>query len=76
MKFREKYEKSADKSSALSKLTRSKDPRFNSGICTICGEHLDVLLHSHSQQHGFKDAYEQIAYGEYKADWELTYKGD
>ena len=70
MKFKEKYEKS----SSLSKLNRSKDPRFNSGICTICGEHMDVLLHIHSQQHGYADAYEQIACGAYKSDWELQYE--
>lgn len=58
----------------LNTLTRSKDPRFNSGICTVCGEHLDVLLHLHAQSHGFKDAYDQIKQGKYKADWLLKYK--
>lgn len=61
---------------SLDKLKLSKDPRFNSGICLICGEHVDVLLHVHSQLHGYKDAYEQIRKGKYKTDWDLDYKGD
>lgn len=69
MKFKKKYER-------LSKLTKSKDPRFNSGICTICGEHMDVLLHLHSQLHGYKDAYEQIACGTYRVDFDFNFEGD
>ena len=59
---------------SLDKLKLSKDPRFNSGICTVCGEHLDLLLHIHAQGHGFKDAYDQIKQGKYKPDWKLDYK--
>ena len=58
---------------SLDKLKLSKDPRFNSGICTVCGEHLDLLLHVHAQEHGFKDAYDQIKQGKYKSDWKLDY---
>jgi hypothetical protein len=57
----------------LDRLKLSKDPRFNSGICTICGEHMDLLLHVHSQEHGFKDAYEQIKAGKYKLDYQVNY---
>ena len=59
---------------SLDKLKLSKDPRFNSGICTVCGEHVDVLLHMHAQLHGFKDAYDQIKQGKYKPDWKTNYK--
>lgn len=58
----------------LNKLKLSKDPRYNSGICTICGEHLDMLLHLHSQLHGFKDAYDQIRHGKYKLDYKINTK--
>lgn len=55
------------------------DKRFTPGLCLCCGEYVDVLLHIHAEQHGFKDAYEQIEKGmyktckEYNAKWERRF---
>lgn len=48
-----------------------RDDRFNPGICLLCGEHFNVLLHCHSQAHGYADAYAQINDKKVKFDWEL-----
>lgn len=59
----------------FNKLTLSKNPRFNSGICLVCGEHMDLLLHIHAESHGFKDAYDQIKYGYWLEDWRRNDNG-
>lgn len=73
MKFNKYYEKQANNPGKYFKYNKNEDPRFNSGICLLCGEHFDVLLHCHSQQHGYKNAYEQIDDNKVKFDWELGY---
>lgn len=73
-KFNKYYEKQANNHGKYFKYNKNEDPRFNSGICLLCGEHFDVLLHCHSQQHGYKNAYEQIDDNKVKFDWELGYR--
>lgn len=68
MKFNKYYENQANNHGKYFKYNKNEDPRFNSGICLLCGEHFDVLLHCHSQQHGYKNAYEQIDDNKVKFD--------
>lgn len=39
------------------------DIRLKSGICTVCGEYLNVILHTHAQKHGYETAEEFINAG-------------
>lgn len=44
-----------------------KKTRWCPGYCTICGEFMDIITHSHAQSHGYKDADAMIAAG--KVRW-------
>lgn len=38
----------------------SKDLRYCSGTCKLCGERLDVVTYVHAEKHGFTHPYEFI----------------
>lgn len=46
----------------------SKNLRFCSGTCNICGDRLDVTTYVHAEKHGFSDPYEFIHKGNVKFD--------
>ena len=71
LNFYEDFEKRAERDSVICSKKKNKEPRFNSGTCLICNEHFDVLLNLHSQQHGDKNAQEQIDDNKVLFDWEV-----
>ena len=42
--------------------------RWSSGICKICGEHMECITHSHAEKHGYKKAEDLIAEGHINFD--------
>lgn len=70
MKFLDVFERSASAQSAYYRLHKNTDIRFNPGICKVCGQHFDVLLHSHAELDGYKNAYEMIKDGVIVFDFE------
>jgi hypothetical protein len=45
-------------------LPRTKHvTRWAPGFCKICGEHMDVITHSHAELHGYKRAEDLITAG-------------
>jgi hypothetical protein len=45
-------------------LPKSKKPtRWSSGVCKLCGEHMDCITHLHAERHGYKSAEDLIAAG-------------
>lgn len=51
-------------------MNKRINERFVPCICTICGESLSVVTHTHAESHGYTDAYELIDSGK------LIYEGE
>jgi len=49
----------------------SKDLRFCSGTCKICGERLDVVTYNHAEKHGFDNPYKFIHTGNVRYDLQI-----
>lgn len=49
----------------------SKNLRFCSATCNICGERLDVITYVHAEKHGYSDPYKFIHKGNVKFDSEI-----
>lgn len=69
--FHESYLIEASKDSEFAKRHRLSNRRFNPGKCLICGLHFDVLLHTHAESHGFKNAYQMINAGVIEFDYQV-----
>lgn len=76
MKFLDHFEQEASAQSEYYKKHRQKDLRYCPGRCKVCGKHFDVLLHSHAEADGYKDAYEMINKGLIIFDFERYENGE
>lgn len=60
----QRYKRYTDPKPYMAYTFRAKNPsKFRCGICSICGEWVEMITEEHAHRHGFKNATEMAQAG-------------